>query len=111
MAVSQKLELTWIGKDQRPRLEPRILREDTERSYHAKQRATDNDLFDNQLIKGDNLLALKRWRRSLRARSNAYSLTHRTTRAACLLIMAMDWSYAFISSTDLKSALSKTITQ
>ncbi len=55
----QKLELTWIGKDQRPRLEPRILLEDPKRSYHAKQRVTDNDLFDNRLIKGDNLLALK----------------------------------------------------
>lgn len=55
----QKLELTWIGKDQRPRLEPRILLEDPTRSYHAKQRVTENDLFDNRLIKGDNLLALK----------------------------------------------------
>ena len=55
----QKLELTWIGKDQRPRLEPRILLEDAQRSYHAKQRVGDADLFDNRLIKGDNLLALK----------------------------------------------------
>ena len=55
----QKLELTWIGKDQRPRLEPRILLEDPARSYHARQRVTDKDIFDNRLIKGDNLLALK----------------------------------------------------
>lgn len=55
----QKLELTWIGKDQRRRLEPRILLEDPARSYHAKQLVTKNDLFDNKLIKGDNLLALK----------------------------------------------------
>lgn len=54
-----KLELTWIGKDNRPRLEPRILLEDAARSYHAKHRVTDNDLFDNRLIFGDNLLALK----------------------------------------------------
>ena len=59
MATNQKLELTWIGKDQRPRLEPRILLEDPKRSYHAKQRVTDGDLFDNRLIRGDNLLALK----------------------------------------------------
>jgi adenine-specific DNA-methyltransferase len=57
--TNQKLELTWIGKDKRPRLEPRILLEDVQRSYHAKQRVTDKDLFDNRLIKGDNLLALK----------------------------------------------------
>jgi adenine-specific DNA-methyltransferase len=59
MATNQKLELTWIGKDQRPRLEPRILLEDQKRSYHARQRVTAKDLFDNRLIKGDNLLALK----------------------------------------------------
>lgn len=55
----QKLELTWIGKDKRPKLEPRILLEDPEKSYHAKHRVTENDLFDNRLIFGDNLLALK----------------------------------------------------
>jgi adenine-specific DNA-methyltransferase len=91
----QKLELTWIGKDKRPRLEPRILLEDPEKSYHAKFRRypadTDltapespvgansfaqaaagssnthegtskfapTDIFDNRLIFGDNLLALK----------------------------------------------------
>ncbi len=59
MTKKQKLELTWIGKENRPRLEPRILLEDPARSYHAKQRVTDNDLFDNRLIFGDNLLALK----------------------------------------------------
>ena len=55
----QKLELTWIGKENRPRLEPRILLEDPEKSYHAKHRVTDHDRFDNRLIFGDNLLALK----------------------------------------------------
>lgn len=55
----QKLELTWIGKEQRPKLEPRILLEDPEKSYHAKHRVTENDIFDNRLIFGDNLLALK----------------------------------------------------
>ena len=59
MAGQQKLELTWIGKDQRPRLEPRILLEDPARSYHAATRVTENDVFDNRLIFGDNLLALK----------------------------------------------------
>jgi adenine-specific DNA-methyltransferase len=54
-----KLELTWIGKENRPRLEPRILLEEPGRSYHAKRRVTENDLFDNRLIFGDNLLALK----------------------------------------------------
>lgn len=55
----QKLELTWIGKDKRPKLEPRILLEDPAKSYHARHRVTENDIFDNRLIFGDNLLALK----------------------------------------------------
>ncbi|SRR5579883_570566 len=54
-----KLELTWIGKENRPRLEPRILLEDASKSYHAKTRFSENDIFDNRLICGDNLLALK----------------------------------------------------
>lgn len=58
MAAKTKLELTWIGKENRPRLEPRILIEDERYSYHADRRRP-GDLFDNLLIKGDNLLALK----------------------------------------------------
>ncbi|MEI7603975.1 MAG: site-specific DNA-methyltransferase [bacterium] len=48
----QKLELTWIGKGLNPKLEPRILIEDPEKSYGDKS-------SDNMLIHGDNLLALK----------------------------------------------------
>ncbi len=54
-----KLELTWIGKENRPKLEPRILLEDRGKSYIAPHRVTDHDLFENRLIFGDNLLALK----------------------------------------------------
>jgi hypothetical protein len=88
MNKKQKLELTWIGKENRPRLEPRILLEDPEKSYHAQYRVREGkaltaentkniensaslrslrslrlndpgDLFENRLIFGDNLLALK----------------------------------------------------
>ena len=59
MTKNTKLELTWIGKENRPRLEPRILLEDPTRSYHVPHRVTDHDLFENHLIFGDNLLALK----------------------------------------------------
>lgn len=59
MSRKQKLELTWIGKENRPKLEPRILLEDPEKSYHARQRVSENDIFNNRLIFGDNLLALK----------------------------------------------------
>ena len=80
-----KLELTWIGKEHRPKLEPRILLEEPDKSHHAKFRvrepqilttkSTENtkgknaasapgtdhpgDIFDNMLIRGDNLLGLK----------------------------------------------------
>jgi adenine-specific DNA-methyltransferase len=58
-AKKTKLELTWIGKENRPRLEPRILIPDDSKSHHAKHRVADGDIFDNRLIFGDNLLALK----------------------------------------------------
>jgi len=59
MSKKQKLELTWIGKEYRPKLEPRILLEDAQKSHHAPHRMSDKDIFDNKLIFGDNLLALK----------------------------------------------------
>ncbi|CDH47432.1 MAG: hypothetical protein IPL59_24115 [Candidatus Competibacteraceae bacterium] len=34
--MRQKLELTWIGKTNWHRLEPRILLEDPAKSYHAE---------------------------------------------------------------------------
>lgn len=55
---NSRLELTWIGKENRPRLEPRILIEEPEKSHHAVARGP-NDVFDNLLIRGDNLLALR----------------------------------------------------
>lgn len=56
---SARLELTWIGKENRPKLEPRVLVEDPTLSYHAAHRMSDNDLFDNRVVFGDNLLALR----------------------------------------------------
>ncbi len=52
MVKKQRLELTWIGKDQQPNLEPRILVEDADKSYGDSN-------AKNMLIHGDNLLALK----------------------------------------------------
>lgn len=61
----QKLELTWPGKEDRFHPEPRILLEDTAKSYSKPAVKTDllgqgvEPTFDNMLIHGDNLLALK----------------------------------------------------
>lgn len=65
MTDQPKLELTWIGKKNRQRLEPRILIEDKALSYQADVPASsqgdllNHALLDNLLIQGDNLLALK----------------------------------------------------
>jgi adenine-specific DNA-methyltransferase len=48
----QRLELDWIGKDNEPKLEPRILIERSELSCGQAE-------SENKLIKGDNLLALR----------------------------------------------------
>lgn len=50
--ILQKLELTWIGKGKEPNLEPRILLEDTSKSFGDAN-------TENMLIHGDNLLALR----------------------------------------------------
>ncbi|MGH4051268.1 MAG: site-specific DNA-methyltransferase [Clostridium sp.] len=52
MDNKQKLELTWIGKGNEPKLEPRILLYDKDKSYG-------DESSENMLIHGDNLLALK----------------------------------------------------
>lgn len=59
MTKKQKLELTWVEKERIAKLEPRILIEDATLSFHATKRFSDLDIFDNKLIFGDNLLALK----------------------------------------------------
>lgn len=52
MKLEGKLELTWVGKNEEIKLEPRILVEDKSKSYGDPN-------TDNMLIHGDNLLALK----------------------------------------------------
>lgn len=52
MGKSGRLELTWVGKYQEEKMEPRILIEDSSKSYGDIE-------SENMLIHGDNLLALK----------------------------------------------------
>ena len=51
--MTNKLELTWVGKEKEIKIEPRILIENPELSN------IENGVSDNMLIHGDNLLALK----------------------------------------------------
>jgi len=44
---STRLELTWIGKENRPRLKPRILLGDPEKSCHTPHRVCDHGMSDS----------------------------------------------------------------
>jgi adenine-specific DNA-methyltransferase len=58
--MAQRLELMWIGKEEREKIEPRILIENTELSFQKESSSLFEDsYYDNVLIHGDNLLALK----------------------------------------------------
>ena len=67
--MANKLELTWVGKEKEIKVEPRILIENPQLSNMGKVSAKvgqasffdepTSDNFDNMLIHGDNLLALK----------------------------------------------------
>lgn len=52
--MANKLELTWYGKDEPIRIEPRLLIENAALSNTAADPET-----ENMIIHGDNLLALK----------------------------------------------------
>ena len=56
-----RLELTWPGKEDRFNPEPRILLEDKEKSFSFEptRKSSVQPTYDNMLIHGDNLLALK----------------------------------------------------
>ena len=53
MSKKQKLELTWIGKDNRPRLEPRILLEDKTLSYRADAPIRNVARMQHSVIRGN----------------------------------------------------------
>lgn len=58
--MSTKLELTWFGKENLAKPEPRVLIERKDLSYQKDNGSLiDKDINDNILIHGDNLLALK----------------------------------------------------
>jgi adenine-specific DNA-methyltransferase len=52
---NQKLELTWIGKETRPRLELIILSNDIEKIYHAKYPIMKSSIKINKKIEGEKI--------------------------------------------------------
>jgi len=87
---TQRLELTWIGKEVKPKLEPRVLLEDEIYSFHAATQVSDRDQFDNRLIYGDNLLALKALEQESSGKLNASLLIRLTTPGLHLSITMTD---------------------
>lgn len=58
--ANNKLELTWLDKDKPIKVEPRLLIENPELSnIPTKQSFNSRQIYDNLLIHGDNLIALK----------------------------------------------------
>lgn len=58
--MANKLELTWYGKDELLKIEPRLLVENRTLSYRDETpKLFGEEIYDNMLIHGDNLLALK----------------------------------------------------
>ena len=92
MKKKQKLELTWIGKENQSKLEPRILLEDPDKSHHVTHRVTENDIFDNRLIFGDNLLALKALEAEFSGKVKCVFIDPPYNTAAHLLITTTGWS-------------------
>ena len=83
-----RLELTWVGKYEEDRFEPRILIEDKEKSYGDAS-------SDNMLIHGDNLLALKALERDYTGKSGASTSIHLTIPEMLLNTMMMTLSILF----------------
>jgi|GEM_PF-4894613 Type I restriction-modification system methyltransferase subunit len=61
--MANKLELSWVGKNEERPIEPRVLIEDSQKSFGVESLVTlvpgDAPTEDNILIHGDNLLALR----------------------------------------------------
>ena len=85
MQKKGKLELTWAGKyDEEKPVEPRILLEDTEKSYG------DPD-SENMLIHGDNLIALQALQQDFAGKIKCIYIDPPLTLARPLKTMTIIW--------------------
>ena len=91
----QKIELTWIGKDSEPQLEPRILLEDESKSFGDKNSG-------NMLIHGDNLLALK-------AEGFGYEISHVQGSDGFLVMKDGKWVNVYRSLKGAKAYIAKKV--
>ena len=88
--MANKLELTWYGKDEPIRVEPRLLIENTELSNTAADPKT-----QNMLIHGDNLLALKALESKFAGQVKCIYIDPPYIPARHLSIMMIIWSIVF----------------
>lgn len=64
MGFDKSLSSLGLGRRTSPSWSRAFCWGDPEKSYHAPHRVTDHDVFDNRLIVGDKLIALKDLRMS-----------------------------------------------
>ena len=92
----QKLELTWIGKDKKENLEPRILVYESTKSFNFHK--SEDDQYDNKLIFGDNLLALKSLESEFRGKVKCIYIDppYNTGNALSTMMMVLKIQFGFL---------------
>lgn len=91
--MANKLELTWYGKDEPIRVEPRLLIENPALSNVEKDADT-----GNMLIHGDNLLALKALETRFAGQVKCIYIDPHITQAKLLNTTMIIWSIVFGSN-------------
>ena len=97
--MANKLELTWVGKENEIKVEPRLLIERPELSNMGKvhefsEENSSRQRTTNMLIHGDNLLALKALEADFAGTVKCIYIARRATRGARLSIMTTTLSTA-----------------
>lgn len=89
MQKTGRLELTWVGKYEDKVVEPRILLEDTSKSYGDPS-------SENMLIHGDNLIALQALQQDFSGEIKCiYILIPHIILEVLLSITMITWSIAY----------------
>lgn len=88
MQKTGRLELTWVGKYEDKVVEPRILLEDTSKSYGDPS-------SENMLIHGDNLIALQALQQDFSGEKKVYILIPHIILEVLLNITMITWSIAY----------------
>lgn len=88
MQKTGRLELTWVGKYEDKVVEPRILLEDTSKSYGDPS-------SENMLIHGDNLIALQALQQDFSGEIKCIYIDPHIILEVLLSITMITWSIAY----------------